>query len=150
MIRSETIVRVRYAETDMMGIVYHGSYVPWLECARIQLLDDIGCPYREMESLGVRLPVVELKCRYREPARFDDRVRVVAEVRESPRARITIHYRLFREEDGALLCEASSMHAFMDFNQRPCRPPKVLREAFESHLRSWTKDEPSGDTGQGG
>lgn len=107
MIRSETTVRVRYAETDMMGIVYHGSYVPWLECARIQLLDDLGCPYRELEAMGVRLPVVEIHCRYRESARFDDRVRVSAEIRELPRARITIHYRLTRESDEGLLCEAS-------------------------------------------
>jgi len=130
-IRSETIVRVRYAETDMMGIVYHGSYIPWLECARIQLLDDIGCPYREMETLGVKLPVVELNCRYREPARFDDRVRVVAEIEDRPRARITIRYKLYRQVDEVLLCEATSVHAFMDENQRPCRPPEKLREAFE-------------------
>lgn len=130
MIRSEAQIRVRYAETDMMGIVYHGSYLPWLECARIQLLDDLGCPYREMERLGVRLPVVEVRMEYREPARFDDRVTVVAEIRELPRARVRIHYRLTRG-DGALLGEGSTLHGFLNFQNRPCRPPEKLREAME-------------------
>jgi len=130
MFKSETTVRVRYAETDMMGIVYHSRYLPWLECSRIQLLDDLGCPYREMEELGVRLPVVEVHCRYRQPARFDDRVRIEAEIREMPRARVNIFYKVVRE-DGDLLCEASTLHGFMDLDGRPCRPPQKLRDAFE-------------------
>lgn len=133
-VQSETVIRVRYAETDMMGIVYHGSYVPWLECARIQLLDDVGFPYTEMEAEGVRLPVIELHCRYLEPARFDDRIRVVSEVAEMPRAKITIHYRLSRVGDERLLCEASSVHAFMDEGGRPCRPPNRLRDLFTARF----------------
>lgn len=135
MIRSETKIRVRYAETDMMGIVYHSRYLPWLECARIQLLDDLGCPYREMEELGVRLPVVEVNCRYRQPARFDDRVIVEAEIREEPRARVKIHYRVKRE-DGPLLCEATTLHGFMDLQNRPCRPPEKLRKSFRQAFQS--------------
>jgi len=129
MIQSQTSVRVRYAETDMMGIVYHSRYLPWLECARIQLLDDLGCPYREMEGMGVRLPVVEVQCRYRQPARFDDRVTITAEIHEEPRARVKIQYQVTRN-DGELLCEATTLHGFMDLNNRPCRPPEKLRQAF--------------------
>tara|TARA_R100000027_G_scaffold67699_1_gene67922 strand:+ start:3193 stop:3603 length:411 start_codon:yes stop_codon:yes gene_type:complete len=133
MVRSKTSIRVRYAETDMMGIVYHSRYLPWLECARIQLLDDLGCPYREMEEMGVRLPVVEVNCRYRQPARFDDRIVVVAEVREMPRARIQIFYQV-KKESGELLCEATTLHGFMNLENRPCRPPEKLRAAFATHF----------------
>jgi acyl-CoA thioester hydrolase len=131
MIRTVTEIRVRYAETDMMGIVYHSRYLPWFECARIQLLDELGCPYREMEDLGVRLPVVEVNCRYRQPATFDDKVSVTAEIREMPRARVHIHYSATRN-DGQLLCEAWTLHGFMDKENRPCRPPEKLRKAFLS------------------
>lgn len=131
MIESKTSIRVRYAETDMMGIVYHSRYFPWLECARTQLLDELGCPYKRMEELGVRLPVVEVNCRYRQPARFDDRVTVHAEVREMPRARIKIYYHV-KDEDGQLLCEAFTIHGFMDLENRPCRPPEQLRKAFQN------------------
>lgn len=124
----------------MMGIVYHGSYVPWLECARIQLLDDLGFPYREMEKMGIRLPVIELNCRYKASARFDDRVRIHAEVCETPRARIEIHYRLYRAEEEVLLAEASTVHAFMDLDHRPCRPPPELRAAFERGMAPNTSE----------
>ncbi|MBC2602335.1 acyl-CoA thioesterase [Puniceicoccus vermicola] len=135
MVQSKTSIRVRYAETDMMGIVYHSRYLPWLECSRIQLLDDLGCPYVEMEKMGVRLPVVEVNCRYRYPARFDDRVTVTAEIREMPRARIKIYYQVQRD-DGQLLCEASTLHGFMDLENRPCRPPEKLRKAFQASFPS--------------
>ncbi len=130
MIQSKASIRVRYAETDMMGIVYHSRYFPWFECARTQMLDELGCPYREMEKLGVRLPIIEVSCRYHQPARFDDRITVIAEVHDRPRACIHIHYNVFRE-DGQLLCKGSTLHGFMDFENRPCRPPEKVRLAFQ-------------------
>ncbi|MFP4352271.1 MAG: acyl-CoA thioesterase [Puniceicoccaceae bacterium] len=130
MIRAEARIRVRYAETDAMGFVHHGRFIPWFECARIEMLDGLGCPYRELEEAeGIRIPVLEVRCRYRAPARFDDRIRVAAEIRDFPRARFRVHYEV-RREDGALLCEAETLHAFIDRAERACRPPLRLREAF--------------------
>ncbi len=129
MVGSETEIRVRYAETDMMGIVHHGSYVPWLECGRIDLLDSIGCPYRELEEEGIRLPVVEMNIRYRSAARFDDRILIRTEVREPPRGRIVIHYVLHRGKDR--IVEASTVHAFVNSRGKPVRPSPRLIKAFQ-------------------
>jgi len=129
MLQAEAEVRVRYAETDAMGIVYHGSYFPWFECARIKLLDDVGLPYVDMEKSGVRLPVIEASIRYHEPAFFDDRLRILAEVEQRPRARMEISYQVKKGE--SLLCTGRTVHAFMDTDNRPCRPPTALRRIFD-------------------
>ncbi len=145
MIRAEASIRVRYAETDAMGFVHHGRFIPWFECARIEMLDRIGCPYRELEAEGIRIPVLEVHCNYRAPARFDDRIRVTAEVRQPPRARFRVHYEV-RREDGTLLCEAETVHAFMDASERPCRPPAHLREAFARAFGSRTEADGQSDS----
>lgn len=133
MLQSEAEIRVRYAETDAMGIVYHGSYFPWFECARIKMLDELGLPYVTMERDGVRLPVIEANIRYREPAFFDDRLRIIAKVEEKPRARMSIDYEVKRGE--TLLCTGKTVHAFMDSENRPCRPPAKLKELFAGHWK---------------
>lgn len=120
-----------------MGIVYHSRYFPWFECARIEMLDDLGVSYREMETLGVRLPVVEVNCRYRQPAYFDDRIVIDAEVRELPKARLEVFYNVLREDE-TLLCEGRTLHGFMDLNNRPCRPPAVVQAAFVRAFQSQT------------
>ena len=73
---STTTLRVRYAETDQMGVVYHANYLVWFEVGRTDLLRQLGWTYREMEKTGVRLPVIEVECTYRSPARYDDEIEV--------------------------------------------------------------------------
>ena len=124
MIQSTSTQRVRFAETDAMGVVYHGNYFPWFEAGRIQLLDDLGLPYREMEALGVRLPVLEGHAEYVRPARFDDRVRIVTTIREKPGARIRIEYEVFL--DDTLLTRGYTVHAFMNNEGRAIKPPAEM------------------------
>ena len=128
MITSTTQLTVRYAETDMMGVVYHGSYIPWLEVGRTQLLKDLGLPYRQLEESGFRLPVLEVALKYLRPARYDDVVTIVTRLNERPLLRIRLEYEVRRGEE--LLATGYSVHAFIDLQGRPVRPPAAVVALF--------------------
>lgn len=121
MITSRTDVTVRYAETDMMGIVYHGSYLPWFEIGRTNLLKEQGIPYRDLEADGYRLPVLEAALKYHRPAVYDDTVTVVTTLQEKPLLRIRLEYEIYR--GGDLLVTGHTLHAFVDREGKPVRPP---------------------------
>ena len=133
MIESRSSVTVRYAETDMMGIVYHANYLPWFEVGRTTLLKGIGVPYRRLEEEGFRLPVLEIGAKYLRPALYDDTLEVVTTLRERPAIRIRLEYEVRRGDD--LLATGSSLHAFVDRQGRPVRPPpwaaELIRKAFD-------------------
>jgi acyl-CoA thioester hydrolase len=124
MIAARAEVTVRYAETDMMGIVYHANYLPWFEVARTQLLREQGFPYRQLEADGFRIPVLEVSAKYRRPALYDDTLTIVATIREKPLLRIRIDYEVFRGDE--LLATGQSAHAFCDLRGRPTRPPAAF------------------------
>ena len=124
MISARAQITVRYAETDMMGIVYHANYLPWFEVARTQLLREQGFPYRQLETAGYRLPVLEVAAKYRRPALYDDTLTIVATLREKPLLRIRIDYEVFRGDE--LLATGQSAHAFCDLTGRPTRPPAAF------------------------
>jgi acyl-CoA thioester hydrolase len=132
MIRSQVQVTVRYAETDMMGVVYHGNYLPWFEIGRTTLLKEIGMPYRQLEAEGYRLPVLEVTAKYLRPATYDDTVTVRTLLREKPLLRIRLEYEVLRGDE--LIATGTSVHAFIDRGGRPVRPPAWavarLNEAF--------------------
>jgi acyl-CoA thioester hydrolase len=124
MIQSRAQVTVRYAETDMMGIVYHGNYLPWFEVARTQLLREQGFPYRQLETDGYRIPVLEVAAKYIRPAVYDDTITIVATIREKPLLRIRVEYEVFRGDE--LLVTGHTAHAFCDLKGRPTRPPAAF------------------------
>jgi len=121
MIQSRAQVVVRYAETDMMGVVYHGNYLPWFEIGRTTLLKEQGLSYRELEADGYWLPVLEVTANFRRPARYDDVLTIVTTLREKPTLRIRLEYEVFKED--LLLATGQTSHAFIDRNGRPVRPP---------------------------
>jgi acyl-CoA thioester hydrolase len=121
MIQSFSQVTVRYSETDMMGVVYHGSYLPWFEVGRTTLLKEQGLPYRQLEADGFRLPVLEVCVKYLRPALYDDTLTILTTVKEKPSVRLTLHYEI-RHGD-ILLATGTTTHAFIDKNGRPIRPP---------------------------
>ncbi len=121
MICSRSQVTVRYAETDMMGVVYHANYLPWFEIGRTTLLKEIGISYRQLETEGFRLPVLEVSARYLRPAVYDDTLTLVTTLREKPLLRIRLEYEVMR--GGELLATGSTVHAFVDREGRPVRPP---------------------------
>lgn len=132
MITTTTSIRVRYEETDMMGIVYHGNYFTWFEVGRVRMLEEIGLCYRKLEETGFRLPVLEANAKYKSPARFDDTVIIKTYVREKPRARFRIEYELFC--DDRLLCTGHTVHTFTNLNGQPTRPPKHFLEKISEAI----------------
>ena len=126
MIESRTSITVRYAETDMMGVVYHGNYLPWFEVGRTTLLKECGVPYRQLEDEGYRLPVIELGITFSRPAIYDDTVTIVTRLKERPLLRIRLDYEVRRED--ALLVTGFTVHAFVDKTGAPIRPPAYFTE----------------------
>jgi acyl-CoA thioester hydrolase len=113
--------RVRYAETDAMGIVHHSSYVVWMEMGRTEFMRAYGFTYRELEQMGVLLPVLEINVRYRQPSYYDDELRITTRVGELSRVRIKLLYEIRRVADGVLLTEGYSLHTFAAPGGRPIR-----------------------------
>lgn len=135
MIEHKSQIRVRYADTDMMGVVYHANYAIYFEVARTEMFREIDMPYAEMENNGIRLPVVDLHCKYFRPAKYDDLLTVTATMRELPGVRIKFDY-LVENQNGEKLCEGDTTLVFTDINTgRPVRMPmyveKVLQKYFE-------------------
>ena len=127
---SVSTVRVRYAETDKMGVVYYANYFVWFEVARAELLRSLGWSYREMETAGVALPVIEAHCDYHRPARYDDELDVRTEGRMLSPVRMQFTYEVVRREDAALAASGTTLHAAIGANGRPCRLPQRIRDVF--------------------
>jgi acyl-CoA thioester hydrolase len=121
-----TFVKVRYAETDQMGVVYHGNYAQYLELARLDWLDQLGISYKWMEENGVMLPVHNLSISYKKSAKFDDQIRIVTVLRQQPSVRIIFDYELYNQDDD-LLTVASTELIFINKNtNRPTRCPSYI------------------------
>ena len=118
MFRHETSIRVRYAETDQMNVVYYGNYAQYFEVGRVEAIRSLGMSYKSLEEKGVLLPVVELNIRYLRSAHYDDLLTIRSEVRELPSDhRITFHQEVFNEE-GKLLTTGTVLLYFLDAGTR--------------------------------
>jgi acyl-CoA thioester hydrolase len=124
-------VRVRYAETDKMGVVYHANYFTWFEIGRCELLRAIGRSYRDMEASGIGLPVIEAHCEYRSPARYDDELVVKTRGTLLSRARVEFDYEISRPSDATINAVGRTVHAAVDATGRPCRLPDYIRELLQ-------------------
>lgn len=124
-------LRVRYAETDAMGVVWHGNYLLYFEEARTEALRATGLmSYHELEASGVMMPLVETGMTYFTPARYDDLLRVTVTVAATPKARMRFDY-LVEDAAGTKVAEGFTVLAFVDAaTRRPCRPPKQLQTFF--------------------
>lgn len=126
MIVSRTTLNVRYAETDMMGVVYHANYLAWFEVGRTQLLREAGVVYRELEQLGYLLPVIEVGAKYLRPARYDDTITIITTLAERPLLRIRLEYEVKRGDE--LLVTGFTVHGFINPQGEPVRPPAIFTE----------------------
>jgi len=121
-------VRVRYAETDQMGVVYHGNYAQYFEMGRVEWLRNLGLSYSFMEKNGVMLPVVSLTMNYKKPARYDDLLTVRTIFKKQESVRIEFDYEIFSEK-GELLTTGNSVLVFIDMKTgRPILPPDYVLE----------------------
>jgi len=124
-------LRVRYAETDQMGVVYYANYLVWMEVARVEFCKALGFRYKDMEQDdGVLLAVVEAQCRYRYPARFDDEVIVETTVAEANSRLVSFHYEMSLAEGGRKLATGSTRHMFCNREMEPVRLPAKYRAMF--------------------
>jgi acyl-CoA thioester hydrolase len=126
-----TSLRVRYSETDRMGVVYHAHYFVWFEVARTDLLRALGSTYLDMENSGVLLPVISAECQYRRPARYDDEVEIRAAGRVCSRVRLEFTYEVTVMGTDGVAATGRTVHAALDPHGRPRRLPDRIREAFE-------------------
>lgn len=128
---SETTVRVRYGETDQMGYVYYGIYAMYYEVARVESLRQLGVTYKEIEAMGVMMPVLENRSRFLAPARYDELLRIVTTLPEKPGVRIRFEYSIY-DESNRLIHEGETLLAFVDkVSGRPCRPPRAMQQVLE-------------------
>ncbi len=123
-------MRVRYAETDTMGVVYYANYFVWFEVARCDLLRAVGATYRELEARGVLLPVIEAHCEFRDSARYDDDLEIATTGTLLSPVRVEFRHEIVRQADRALLATGRTVHAAVDDRGRPRRLPADVREAL--------------------
>ena len=126
-LRSTSSIRVRYAETDQMGVAYHGGYFAWFEVGRTDLLRGQGLTYRDLEREGLRLPVIETHARFLRPALYDDTLEIRTELAGLSGARVAFGYEVRRVGTAGPLATASTSHAAVDLQGRPRRLPEDLR-----------------------
>jgi acyl-CoA thioester hydrolase len=129
--RIRTVFRVRYAETDQMGVAYYANYLVWFEVMRGDFMRAVGVPYRDLEAEGYRLPIAEAHVRYRKPARYDDPVEVVAWIERLGSRRITFAYRV--ERGGDLLATGWTTHVPVDEGGKPRAFSRELLQALEPY-----------------
>ncbi len=123
----QATIRVRYSETDRMGIVYYANYFVWFEVGRSEWMRGTGSTYREMEGAGISLPVIEAHCDYRQPARYDDELTIHTRATLLTPVRVRFDYEVVRLVDAMVVATGHTIHATLDASGRPCRLPDPIR-----------------------
>jgi len=130
-----TTYRVLYGDTDKLGLAYHANYFRWFEVGRAEMFRDMGMTYKEMESLGVALPVSEVYCKFSSPVRYDDLLIIETALDKGIIGGLKFLYRILHADDETLLAEGFTCHACVDMNGRCIRPPAFLRELRKKLVR---------------
>ena len=132
MFKSETTIRVRYAETDRMGYVYYGNYSQYYEVGRVEALRDLGYSYKTIEDSGIMLPVLQFSIKYFKPAYYDDLLTVVTIIKEIPSTRINFEYEIYNQQND-LLNKGDTTLVFVSIKTgKPCKPPSDFLNTIEN------------------
>jgi len=132
--KAETHIRVRYSETDQMEYVYYGNYATYYEVGRVESLRQLGLTYKELEAMGIIMPVLENHSEFMFPALYDELLRVVVSIPDKPSVRIRFHYEIFNEQD-TLIHRGYTLLAFVNQKTgRPCRPPEAFQKALAPYF----------------
>jgi acyl-CoA thioester hydrolase len=124
-------IRVRYADTDQMGVVYYANYFVWLEIARTEFLRSLGVDYRNIEEEEhLALPVIEAYCKYKAPAKYDEIIEIKTSFTLVRNSRLRFDYKLINKSDSLLLAEAFTAHVFIDKDRRPVKLPKKIMDVL--------------------
>lgn len=130
MVAAVSRVRVRYAETDQMGVVYYANYFVWFEVGRTELLRSMGGTYRDLEAQGIFLPVIEAACTYSQASRYDDELDIRTTGRLLSPVRMEFQYEVVRLADQVTTATGRTVHAALNARGRPCRLPERVRTAL--------------------
>lgn len=130
--KSKTDVRITFADTDCMGIVYHTNYIKFFEIGRTEYLREIGHPYSQLEKDGIWLPVASVHCEYKSPARYDDLLTVHTWIETFKGATVVIAYEIYRKETDELLVRGNTKHPITDRNLKPIRLRNVKPELYDT------------------
>ncbi len=131
LLTKSTKLRVRYGETDQMGYCYYGNYAQYFEVGRVEALRSLGMSYRELENMGVMLPVSDYHVKYKAPAKYDDELKIVTHIKSIAGARITFDYEIYNETDH-LIATATTTLVFVDkTTMRPSKPPSTFIALFD-------------------
>jgi len=135
---NETRIRVRYAETDQMGVVYHANYFVWFEVGRVELLRQLGFSYRDMEQNdGYGIAVIDARCRYKAPARYDDELLLRTRIKYVRETMVQFDYELLRADDGTILAEGDTTHVVVNRDMKKA----PLSEKYLGVFRANVSDE---------
>lgn len=130
----------QYYETDQMGIIHHSNYIRWAESARLDYLEQIGCPYKKMEELGIISPVLSVSCEYKSTVSFGDTVQIVLEVLKYDGVRFEIGYQMYNKETGKLCTKCISTHCFLSRDMKPVSLKRSFAELHEKILAGISGD----------
>lgn len=128
---NETVIRVRYAETDQMGIVYHSNYFVWFEIGRTEFFRSFNLDYKGLEDEDVLLPVIDVGCNYIVPAKYDDEIIIRTKLSSIKGVKIEFGYEIYRKRDDVLLAKGFTKHAFVDKNLKPINFRKKFKVLWE-------------------
>jgi len=138
--QTETHFTARYAETDQMGIVHHSNYAVWFEAGRTDFLNKAGVSNTSIEARGVMLPVYEMNCRYKCPARYEDEIVVLTRLKQISRVRICFSYQVLNAADQRLLATGETMHAWTDRALKPVNAEKAAPDVYSMLLYCPTRE----------
>ena len=140
MISQVTEIRVRYADTDQMRIVYYGKFFEYFEQGRSDLLRSIGLPYSQIEEMGFYIPVIEAHAEYRRSAQYDHLLKVVTHLRQMPVTRVRLDYEVMKDGEAGILAEGHTIHSFVrSTTGKPTRAPAWFLEAIEQAMKRVTR-----------
>jgi len=135
---NETGFRVRYIETDQMGIVYHSNYYVWFDVGRTEFMRELGYDYSKLEEQGLLLPILETHCTYRKPARYDDMITVKTSLESIKGPRITFSYEVYNEQ-GELLAQGKTVQGTVNRDMRPINMRKAFPDVYKKLMAQVTE-----------
>ena len=123
------MLKARYYETDQMGIIHHSNYIRWMEEARIDVLNQLGYPYRRFEEMGYMSPVLHAECEYKKSVKFDDEVKIVVSLQDFGKVKFTLRYDIYNMSEGGCLSACGlTRHCFLNKDGRPVMMNKEMKE----------------------
>ena len=127
---AETRIITRYSETDQMGIIHHSNYAVWFEAGRTDFFKKIGFSYKEIEGRGILLPLYEMNCKFKSPARYEDEITIKTSLKEITKVRVIFSYKVINDLDGKLLSLGETMHGWTNRDLKLINAEKTIPEVY--------------------